>query len=293
MKIFGIIKEEVINFLKEYEGEEVDWDLYEKQNDIKFQILHDFLYRNNPELTKRIPWRVVPAARLKKIWEDFIRHGVVRDEKGLDMIESIMISNALKLQVMTELAGHTSSDPDYDFEEAWGYYVDDYIGRVMPQPYADVDQTEIPFEDPTQPHKRKPYREPFEPNSNFDNIRNIPFQNYVEEHENDLNPQTIKKDLMEILTEHFYEYYSVDSQGHNILSDYGTDPLVNLAFELAKENNAEKKVVIIDKMLNIVHQRSDLATWFVEGGSRALSNISGYYSDSDYSWNAKSVVSGT
>ena len=30
-----------------------------------------------------------------------------------------------------------------------------------------------------------------------------------------------------------------------------------------------------DRMLNVVHQRSDIAEWFVEGGSRALAQLSG------------------
>ena len=29
-------------------------------------------------------------------------------------------------------------------------------------------------------------------------------------------------------------------------------------------------------MLNVAHQRSDLASWFVQGGSQALSQLSGY-----------------
>jgi hypothetical protein len=76
------------------------------------------------------------------------------------------------------------------------------------------------------------------------------------------------------------------------MSDYGTDPLVKLAFQLAREDEAEKKVVIIDKMLNVVHQRSDLASWFIEGGSAALSDISGYMSDEKYGWDSVSNISG-
>jgi hypothetical protein len=29
-------------------------------------------------------------------------------------------------------------------------------------------------------------------------------------------------------------------------------------------------------MLNVLHQRSDIANWFVEGGSHALAQLSGY-----------------
>lgn len=294
MRTRNIINEEIKRFLKEY-VDDVDYDLYEEYGRIKEQILHNFLYKNNENLTKRILWNVVPAARLKKIWEDYIRVGVVRDIKGLNMISSIMIANALKLSISTMLSGHSTENPDDDFEEAWGYYVDDYIGRVIPQKHVDVDQTEIPFNNPSLPHIKKEKPQEYRPNPNFDNIRNIPFDNYVNELDVIPNSNQMRKDLMEILISYFYEYYLTDSKGIDIMSDYGTQPLVNLAFDLAKEENAEKKVVIIDKMLNIVHQRSDLAAWFIEGGSRTLSDISGYYvpADKDSWYNSKSAVSGT
>lgn len=291
MRTRNIINEEIKRFLKEY-VDDVDYDLYEEYDRIKEQILHNFLYKNNENLTKRILWNVVPAARLKKIWEDYIRVGVVRDERGLNMISAIMIANALKLQISTMLSGHTSEKPEYDFEEAWGDYIDDYIGRVIPQKYVDVDQTEIPFNNPNLPHVKKEKPKEFYRNPNYDNIKNIPFENYVSEHEDDLNPDEMKNDLMEILIEHFYEYYLIDSKGIDIMSDYGTQPLVDLAFELAREESLENKVVIIDKMLNIIHQRSDLAAWFIEGGSQALSNISGYYEPNKSGYGYHSKISG-
>ena len=41
------------------------------------------------------------------------------------------------------------------------------------------------------------------------------------------------------------------------------------------ENDYEKKLLLIDSILNIVHQRSDLATWFVQGGRESLTQLSG------------------
>lgn len=271
-KLRQIIKEEIFKLLKE-DLDDIDYDLYQQQDELKSEILSDFLFKNNPEFTKRIYWRVVPAARLKKIWEDYIRMGIVRDEKGINLIESIMIRNALNLYNLTMLSGHTPSSPDEDFEDAWGEYVGDYVLRIL-----QLNQTEKPYE-------IEPY---------YDNIRNIPFENYVNEHKNDseMDGVNIKSDLMEILQDRFYTYYSIDSEGNDIMSDYGTDPLVKLAFQLAREDEAEKKVVIIDKMLNVVHQRSDLASWFIEGGSAALSDISGYMSDEKYDWDSVSNISG-
>ncbi|MCA3267153.1 MAG: hypothetical protein ING19_13915 [Azospirillum sp.] len=40
--------------------------------------------------------------------------------------------------------------------------------------------------------------------------------------------------------------------------------------------SAEEKAVYANMLLDVAHQRSDLAGWFVEGGTWALSEISGY-----------------
>ena len=44
------------------------------------------------------------------------------------------------------------------------------------------------------------------------------------------------------------------------------DKLFALASKLLRQNEYDQKLYIIDRILNIVHQRSDLASWFVEGG---------------------------
>ena len=57
------------------------------------------------------------------------------------------------------------------------------------------------------------------------------------------------------------------------ISDYGLDPLVKLAIQLIVEDDSDKKLVLIDRMLNVTHQRSDLASWFVEGGTATLDRL--------------------
>ena len=74
--------------------------------------------------------------------------------------------------------------------------------------------------------------------------------------------------------EDFYDW-TVDKNGIDIMSDYGLEPLINLLYKLKTSKTPEEKLLTIDRMLNVVHQRSDLASWFVEGGSKALSQLSG------------------
>lgn len=193
-----IIKEEIVKFLKESD-EDIDWDLHEKFDDIKRDILTGFFSDREKGITEQ-PWQLVPFARLKKIWEDFMTYGVVRDTRGLDMIQDIIQTNILKLYANTELVGHTEHNPDYDFEE--------------------YDYTE---EDKDQ------------------------FFDYIDK---------------------FSDYAFNDFGGRRL-------GLLTLLSQLRKASRPEEKVSIIDQILNVVHQRSDLASWFVEGGSRALSQLSG------------------
>lgn len=196
--VYKIIKEEVIRFLRESD-EDLDWDLYEKLDDVKRDILSGFLNDRKRGIKKQ-PWQVIPFARLKKIWEDYMRMGIVRDTAGLEMIEDIIQTNILKLYVNTELSGHSEVNPDDDFEE-YGYTEQDKEG----------------------------------------------FWNYVDK---------------------ISDYAFSDFGGRRL-------GLTTLLGHLRKARTPEEKVPILDQILNVVHQTSDLASYFVEGGSSALSQLSG------------------
>ena len=73
-----------------------------------------------------------------------------------------------------------------------------------------------------------------------------------------------------------------DEKGHWYVSDYGLKPLQALALRLYAASTGEDKIHVIDRMLNVVHQRSDLADMFVEGGTATLNKIAsqgGYQTD--------------
>ncbi len=197
--IYKIVCEEVRNFIREYNDDDTDWDLYDRLDQVKRNILSGFL-EDKKRGIKEQPWKLIPFSRLKKIWEDYMRTGIVRDTAGLEMIEDIITENILKLYVNTELFGHTPVDPSDDFEE-YGY-------------------TEQDVED-------------------------------------------------------FYDY--VKEISDYAFSDFGGSRpgLTTLLAQVRKARTPEEKLPILDQILNVVHQRSDLAALFVEGGSRALSQLSG------------------
>jgi hypothetical protein len=119
MNLINIIQEELVNFLFEWEDPNQDWiyDLYEERDEIMRETIADFMEK---PIGARQPWKVVPFGRLKKIWEDAAKMGVVRDTKGLQEIQDRMIRNSLKLDVNTELLGHMQAYPDDEIFEYAG-----------------------------------------------------------------------------------------------------------------------------------------------------------------------------
>jgi hypothetical protein len=272
--ISKIVNEEVRSFIREID-ETMD-DMFEARDNITTEIFQDFLYKNNQDFTKNITWQVAPYPRLKKIWEDYMRMGIVRDVKGIDNIERIIIRAALRLSVITEIAGHTSyGNGEEMIEEHIGYWVNQQMACIFPQEEVNTDQLEIPYNNPAAGYQKK---EPVEVEKCDTQIH--PFAQRVVDEK--FNPDNMDREdarglLMDAMNERLFDYYLTDPKsGHLYISDYGLPAIEQLAAQLYGETSPEQKVVTIDKILNVVHQRSDLASWFVEGGSRALSDLSGY-----------------
>jgi len=72
-----------------------------------------------------------------------------------------------------------------------------------------------------------------------------------------------------------------EKEGQNMISDYGLPKIENILDKLFRENNYEKKLVLIDNILNVIHMRSDLALYFVEGGTNTLAELSGIKGEED------------
>lgn len=165
----------------------------------RVDVATDYLIAAFRSGKKHFKFPVVPAAKLKKIWLDFGRTGVVRDEKGMDRIATRVLDNIALLYVTTLLSGHTQHSPDDHLED---------------RGYGDIDTNDDRF--------------------------------------------------LEFLTE---------EGGGYLLSDYGL-PLLQAAYPLIlRAKTAEEQLYAVDKALNVIHQRSDLAAWFVEGGSRTLMQV--------------------
>ena len=276
-----IINEELRSFIKEVD-EDIH-DMYEAEDNIKEELFNDFLYNNNPDFTKHLTWQVVPYARLKRVWEDYMKMGTVQNTKALDSIERIIIRCALKIDVITGLAGHKAYGDEGIFEDMIGSFVDEQIRCYLKKP-EDPNQTQLDFPTEHQPDNRPcgdqdPYVVQFiEDNHNPDNM----------------DVEDIRNMLYDNLHTKFFDYITDPKSGHIYMSDYGLPAIMQLTTQLYGEDDPDIKLQLIDKILNVVHQRSDLASWFIQGGSQALSDLSGYEVPDEEAggYDTKSAISG-
>jgi len=275
IKLFDIIKEEIDNIIQEEYNDE---DYYYSYEELATKIMQDFLYNNNKDFTKNIYWSVVPFQLLKSTWEDWVKlNGMIRYPKNLEKIENLLYRGIMRLDVINSMCGHSESGEHYMDEknEYLNEVVDNYLLWKTQKP-IDVNQLQIDYT------KGGGYGNPT-PNTNYyvsqkeQNLFN--FLNWVY-NENDLQDYSLeiaKENLIKTLLDRFYDYYSVDPKiGQNYVSDYGLQPLKKLLIELMNEQNPSRKIPILDKILNVAHQRSDLAGWLVQGGSNSLYELSGF-----------------
>ena len=273
------------------EDDDYIFDYYDRYESISGQIFSDFKDRKKMGYT-RIPWRVVPFGLLKITWENFVKYGFVPERfyKNLDKIERIMTMNVIKLDITTYLFGHSPNNPKEDFE-VHGIYIE-----KEKDVYIEIDIIGNPKQITMFDYPSYQFLITVKNNNDDSEIKQIRVKN-ASELDSLLKKMVKLYNILDIISENnFFEKYKesyiqesedefntqedffdwvVDKNGTSYVSDYGLEPLQKLLYELKLKKTPEERLVVIDKMLNVSHQRSDLASWFVEGGSKALSNLSG------------------
>lgn len=105
----------------------------------------------------------------------------------------------------------------------------------------------------------------------------FPFDEFYDVFDDIERPE--KKDFHEVY-DILYNEYDIDeyvpqfSNGQPVLSDFGIKPLYKLAKELIRQTKPEDIIITINKIMNVVHQRSDLSELFIRGGEESHSMIS-------------------
>lgn len=202
------MKKQIIKILRENWSDR-EWDAHETYQDYKDDVVRTIIFdmlKNRNKSVKQSR-QVAPIGRINKIWNDFSKTGIVRDEAGIDMVGEIFIKNIAMLAVNTELAGHTQHSPEA----------------------------------------------------------------LLKNYDDNLTPRQIKKILDD--NGRLWKYIE-DYNGHLTISDYGLPRLEKLAWKfLAEDKTYEEKLITLDMILNVVHQRSDLSRLFVQGGKVSLDQL--------------------
>lgn len=78
----------------------------------------------------------------------------------------------------------------------------------------------------------------------------------------------------ELLDNNGYGDWAMLPDGSDAISDFGIEPIEKLINEYNENLPPEQVIVIINKILDVVHCRGDLASMFIVGGRQTLSQIS-------------------
>lgn len=70
--------------------------------------------------------------------------------------------------------------------------------------------------------------------------------------------------------------------GSEAWSDYGLKPIFDLIKQYNDDKTPEETLVLINKILDVYHQRGDLSSIFITGGKKTLSQISGTVSENKH-----------
>ena len=121
-----LVRESLIPLFETRSKDDVIQDLGEKQLEITDEVLSQIKNIKPGELQS---WRVIPFPRLKKVWNDFMNTGVVRDTAGIDLFEEIIEENICKIWTNNYLTGGTPYD---DYQDQLETY------EITPEEFAPV-----------------------------------------------------------------------------------------------------------------------------------------------------------
>jgi hypothetical protein len=111
----------------------------------------------------------------------------------------------------------------------------------------------------------------------LDNIALLDITNDLSGHSEE-SPEAILEEVgaedIDPQSESFLDYLTDPDTGGWYVSDYGLPYLYGAYLLILRARTPEETLLAVDKALNVVHRRSDLASWFVEGGTKTLNEVS-------------------
>jgi len=104
---------------------------FDRESVVAVEVITEYM-QHVRQKRYRQQWNVVPAARLIKIWEDYMKTGFVRDSAGLNQIAETVIDNCFKIYVNSILCGHSAMGPE---EYALEMLEREGISKKFPEDY--------------------------------------------------------------------------------------------------------------------------------------------------------------
>jgi hypothetical protein len=192
---------------------------------------------------QHIKFNVIPKNQYHKALQEFVKYKEFLrfPTSKIFQWKDLILINISKLSALTEIMGHSSHFPFDEFYDVFDYNEDT----------GDDNDGEF----------NRWCKEKYEETGNDDYLKKYNFGTAIE----------FLDDVKNI-----DDYFPLFSNGQWVVSDYGVEPLEKLGVEIANNSSATELIVLINKVLDVTHQRSDLAELFIEGGSKSLDYISNY-----------------
>ena len=234
-EIINIINDEIKQFYLNENMDMNDWmGLHSEYTREIFMMIND---------SKEVKFRLIPKNQYHRALQEFVRYREFMrfPEAKIFQWKDLILTNIVKLDVLTAIGGHSQHFP---FDEFYDEF--DYNHNTQEERDGEFSQWG---------------RQKYEETGNEIYIREFDYSSAYE-----FLDEVKKMD----------DYLPLFSNGGWVLSDFGLEPLQKLGGEMADSNSAAELIVLINKVLDVSHQRSDLAELFIEGGSTTLDYISNF-----------------
>lgn len=226
-------------------------------------------------------WGVlINPSMYEKALQEFTRYGHFQrfPTKYIYQWMGIIMKNTAILIANTNLAGHASGfnyEAVFDFIES--YYGDRdafldgdekiwvEISENEIMSFISDDEVKFPIKEENGIHKDGQIQTA---------INDINQDNYQYRIESKDGRYYLVSSMFDFLNDIGLYDWMVMPDGSDAWSDFGLEPLMEIINEYNSDLSPEKVIVIVNKALDVYHQRGDMASIFVEGGTEALSQIS-------------------
>jgi hypothetical protein len=191
---------------------------------------------------QKVTFKLIPKNLYYKALQEFVKTGkiLIFPVKHIESWKYGVLTNIMKLNTTTEIFGHTSHFPWDEFSDVFDY--NEETGEERSGEYSAWIK---------QKHSMEPE------NSDY----------------KDYHSYYAAAEFLDTVY-HIDDVIPTFSNGQYMMSDYGLEPLLKLADVLDNAKTPEDILATINKILDVTHQRSDLAELFIEGGSASLDFIS-------------------